>query len=77
MVKRYKHKTCIIVIWCALPLREEFKFYDQMEEIFTRELKTDNSDGDLFAMEEAAVCEPTLEVDQQTGESTQQNGNFL
>ncbi|XP_064795650.1 uncharacterized protein zgc:113263 isoform X1 [Oncorhynchus masou masou] len=42
----------------------ECKFYDQMEEIFSRELNVDSLAEDSLDNEEAAVWEPTLEVDQ-------------
>ncbi|XP_071368929.1 uncharacterized protein [Centroberyx affinis] len=40
--------------------KEEFKFFDQMEEIFRRELKADSSAGDASATEEAADSTPVL-----------------
>ncbi|XP_078138254.1 uncharacterized protein LOC139919797 [Centroberyx gerrardi] len=40
--------------------KEEFKFFNQMEEIFRRELKADGSAGDASATEEAADSTPVL-----------------
>jgi hypothetical protein len=47
----------------------ECKFYDQMEEIFSRELNVDSLAEDSLDNEEAAVWEPTLEVDQRKGKA--------
>ncbi|XP_045062838.1 uncharacterized protein LOC121580031 isoform X1 [Coregonus clupeaformis] len=44
--------------------KRECKFYDQMEEILSRELNFDSLAEDSLDNEEAAVCESTLEVDQ-------------
>lgn len=50
-------------------LREEFKFFDQMEEIFRRELKADGSAGVPLVTEEADDSEQVL--DQKKGETKQ------
>lgn len=43
--------------------KEEFKFYDQMEEIFSKELIEDNITTDLFHEEESAVFDSAHELD--------------